>query len=259
MLQRLMRERRALLLLDGLDEAGAYRERIERHVAEVVVRLSCVLLCTSRPAGLSDLFGGFHKLKLSPLSAAQQVDFLERRLGAQRAAELGPYLHDKVPVDAVTRGRVTANPLMLSMVASIADLRQGIDMPRTTADLYDVAASAMLKRGTELSNAAQKLLRAVFFEAHVDKQRIVTAKHLDAAAARIGGEAVDELRELVVRDRLPLVRLLQTEPLQMQAFHLSFFTDAQQNKKTVIKPPLFLFVPKPMSAHPSRLCPDCAK
>ena len=34
--------------------------------------------------------------------------------------------------------------------------------------------------------------------------------------------AIDELRSLILKDQLPLVRLLQAEPLQMQAFHLSF-------------------------------------
>ena len=68
------------------------------------------------------------------------------------------------------------------------------------------------------------LLRATFFEAHADKQRLITTKHLEAAARRLGkGEAVvAALRDLVLQDRLPLVRLLQAEPLQMQAFHLSF-------------------------------------
>ena len=224
LLREAMTTGRALLLLDGLDEAGAHRSRIERHVAEVVARRGCALLCTSRPAGLTEgLFDGFHKLELAPLSDAQQRGFLERRLGSTRAAELAPYLEKRVPVDADTRRRVTANPLMLSMVASIAKLRAGIEMPETTAALYGVAARAMLQRaGVAVSGAAVALLQATFFEAHADQQRVVTEKHLGAAAARVGDEAVKELRDLVVRDRLPLVRLLQTEPLQMQAFHLSF-------------------------------------
>ena len=186
----------------------------------MVARRGCTLLCTSRPAGLTDgIFDDFHQLQLAPLSDAQQAAFLAQRLGAARATELAPYVHG-MPVEADTRRRVTANPLMLSMVASIAKLREGIYMPRTTAALYEVAASAMLRRGT-VSDAAVALLQATFFEAHADQQRVVTEKHLDAAARR-GGTAVDELRDLVVRDRLPLVRLLQAEPLQMQAFHLSF-------------------------------------
>ena len=221
---------RALLLLDGLDEAGAHRARIERHVAEVVARRGCTLLCTSRPAGLTEgIFDDFHQLQLAPLSDAQQAAFLAQRLerlGAALATELELYVRN-MPVEADTRRRVTANPLMLSMVASIAALRQGVDMPRTTAELYEVAASAMLQRGT-VSDAAVALLQATFFEAHADQQRVVTEEHLHAAArhldaaARQGSAAVDELRDLVVRDRLPLVRLLQEEPLQMQAFHLSF-------------------------------------
>jgi len=129
-----------------------------------------------------------------------------------------------VPVDADTQRRVTANPLMLSMVASIAALRHGIDMPRTTAALYEVATSAMLQRaGIIVSDKAMVLLQATFFEAHADQQRVVTEKHLGAAAECVGDEAAkNELQDLVLRDRLPLVRLLQAEPLQMQAFHLAF-------------------------------------
>jgi len=65
MLREEMATGRALLLLDGLDEAGVHRGLVERHVAEVVARRGCVLLCTSRPAGLSKgIFDGFHQLRL---------------------------------------------------------------------------------------------------------------------------------------------------------------------------------------------------
>jgi hypothetical protein len=95
-------------------------------------------------------------------------------------------------------------------------------MPTTTAELYEVAADLLLSRAGKPSDAAQALLQATFFEAHVEQQRIITEKHMQTAAARLGSSAVDELRSLVLKDQLPLVRLLQAEPLQMQAFHLSF-------------------------------------
>ena len=220
--------RQALLLLDGLDEAGKERARVEAHVAEVLAPQGHVLLCTSRPTGLNEeLFAGFHRLKLVPLSDAQQGDFLEKRLEPKRAQELAPYLRG-MPLDAETRRRVTANPLMLSMIASIAELRTGIDMPTRTAELYSVAADAMLARGGKdggkggaLPEEEAALLRATFFEAHAAQQRIITEAHLEAAARRVGG-SVDGLRARVVDDRLPLLRLLQRAPLQMQAFHLSF-------------------------------------
>ena len=236
MLRAAMHERRVLLLLDGLDEAGAQRARIEKHVAEVLAPKGVVILCTSRPAGLNEAgFAGFHRLTLAPLSDEQQEAFLATRLGNVRASALKSYLRDKVPLDAAgeagTKRRVTANPLMLSMVCSIAQLRVGIDMPTTTAELYEVAAGAMLKRsGAVVSDDARALLQATFFEAHAAEQRIITQAHVGAAAARIGmrigmaaaQRAAGELRALVARDGLPLMRLLEAEPLQMQAFHLSF-------------------------------------
>ena len=74
----------------------------------------------------------------------------------------------------------------------------------------------MMSRAAEASDETTTLLRATFFEAHADKQRIITTTHVEAAARRLGkGEAaVAALRDLVLRDRLPLVRLLHAEPLQ---------------------------------------------
>ena len=128
MLRQELTARRAVVLIDGLDEAGALREKVERHIATVLAPQGHSILCTSRPAGLNeDLFKDFHRLELVPLSDAQQEAFLTQRLGEERcAAELAPYLRDKVPLDAETQRRVTANPLMLAMVASIAELRQGM-------------------------------------------------------------------------------------------------------------------------------------
>jgi len=217
-----MDARRALLLLDGLDEAGRERPRIERHVVEVLAPQGLALLCTSRPAGLDEaLFQGFHRLKLAPLSDTQQAAFLATRLTPTRADALLPYLRDKVPVDAETRRRVTSNPLMLSMIASIAELRAGIAMPTRTAELYEVAARAMLARGGALPDEDAALLQATFFEAHAVQERVITEVHLTAAATHLGRSA-EELRARVMDDRLPLLRVLQESPLQMQAFHLCF-------------------------------------
>ena len=224
MLRQELTARRAVVLIDGLDEAGALRQQVERHIATVLAPQGHPILCTSRPAGLDeDLFKDFHRLELVPLSDAQQEAFLTQRLGEERcAAELTPYLRDKVPLDAETQRRVTANPLMLAMVASIAELRVGIEMPTTTAALYETATDAMLGRtkATTISKEAKQLLQAVFFEAHVDKQRIITESHLLAAVERTRQQAAaTELRNLVANDQLPLMR--PVDGTQMQAFHLS--------------------------------------
>ncbi|KOO53383.1 hypothetical protein Ctob_016483, partial [Chrysochromulina tobinii] len=147
MLRQAMMARRALLLLDGLDEAGAKRDDIERHVVDVLAPQGQVLLCTSRPAGVDEArFAAFRRLALAPLSDAQQERALEQRLGAQRAAALLPYVRDVMPRDD-TGQKVTSNPLMLSMVAAVYELRQGVGMPGTVAELYATASDAMLARG----------------------------------------------------------------------------------------------------------------
>ena len=116
---------------------------------------------------------------------------------------------------------------MLSMVTSIFELRQGLQMPESVVELYDAATSALLTRagagGT--SAALASLLQAVFCEAHMAGRRVITMKHLEVAARQLSGRsesALQLLQELVAQDRMPLLSLLQTNPLRMQAAHLSF-------------------------------------
>ena len=146
MLRQAMASRRALLLLDGLDEGGEKRAQIERHATEVLAPQGHVLLATSRPDGIDDQrYAGFRRLELKPLSVDQQRQALEQRLGAERASSLLPYL-ERMPVDERTQERITANPLMLSMVASLFELRSGLAMPETGVDLSTQATAAMLGR-----------------------------------------------------------------------------------------------------------------
>ena len=113
---------------------------------------------------------------------------------------------------------------MLSMVASIFELRGELAMPETVVELYDQATKAMLARaGADSDTDLAPLLQTAFFEAHTAKQRVITSKHLSAAAQAIGDEpALEVLKEQVVQDRVPLLSLLQARPLKMQAAHLSF-------------------------------------
>ena len=80
-----------------------------------------------------------------------------QRLGAGRADKLLPYVRGRVPLDTETKRRVTANPLMLSMVVSVFELRQGLEMPETVAELYGVAASAMVMRADDIGRSERAL------------------------------------------------------------------------------------------------------
>ena len=69
--------------------------------------------CTSRP---------------SVRNHTQQQQAVEQRLGCKRAAALRPYLEDVVPLDPDSGERLTANPLLLSMVVSIFEIREGLQL-----------------------------------------------------------------------------------------------------------------------------------
>ena len=218
--------RRALLLLDGLDEGGQERGHLEKHVTEVLAPQGHVLLVTSRPAGVDEArftSAGFRRLHLSPLTDKQQEDALTLRLGASRAAKLMEYVHQQVHPDPQTGERVTANPLMLSMFASIFELRSGLDMPRSVTGLYAIATEAMLARGGTVSDTLSKLLCNLFLQAHVAQRRVIEDDQLTAAAHSVGEpEVLRSFEERISQDALPLLSLLQSQPRQLQASHLSF-------------------------------------
>jgi predicted NACHT family NTPase len=253
-LRQALLSRRVLLLLDGLDEGGAKQDEIQRHVTEVLAPQGHVMLCTSRPAGVAEKsFTGFRRFHLSPLTEQQQQEALEQRLGATAVAPLLEYLK-RMPVGDDGQ-LVTSNPLMLSMIASVYELRQGVGMPETIAELYEHASEAMLSRGGASSQELRRVMQAVFFEAHVAQRREIEDWQLDEAAlslelpkvladirerfkgqvekgramrdacaqlSPLGRGALVQMRQRVANDKLPLLSLLDTEPLKLQSSHLSF-------------------------------------
>ena len=95
--------RRALILLDGVDEGGAFRERLERHIVNVLVPQGLTMVITSRPAGLSEaLFTSFYRVSISTLTHSEQEVAVGRRLHrafrfrSGRPEVLLDYLHSKV-------------------------------------------------------------------------------------------------------------------------------------------------------------------
>jgi hypothetical protein len=228
MLRQAMLSRRAVILLDGLDEGGAARVEIERHLVRVLLRQGHVILATSRRDGLdTKQFKAFSLASLAPLSDQQQRDALRVRLMQTdvSAEKLWAYIRDQMPLDKQGR-RITCNPLMLSMVASIAELRVGLEMPRSVCALYKVATAAMLARDNANANVEElgSILKRVFLEAHQAEQRVIDEKlvYQVACAPPSLQRAAHVLVELVLQGRVPLLSLLQAQPLQVQASHLSF-------------------------------------
>ena len=124
-------------------------------------------------------------------------------------------------------------------------------MPATVTELYHEASNAMLARGGVVSNDMRSLLEAVFFQAHIAEQRVIEDVQLmramlavfdqrtthasnseikrlpeyQQAVDSLPSEAHEELEAMKARvkdDKLPLLSLMQIDPLQMQSSHLSF-------------------------------------
>ena len=111
------------------------------------------------------------------------------------ATALLAYVREKMRLNTETKERVTANPLMLSMMASVYELRRGVDMPSTVAALYETASGAMLARGgAGASDSLRQLLERTFFEAHTAQRRVIDDWQLDEAA--LGLEAPEELARI---------------------------------------------------------------
>ena len=141
--------RRLLLLLDGLDEGGAARDEIERHIVEVLAPQGHQILITSRLNLKVELFTRhFEHLELLALSDERQEKLIERRITEKRRAdELLDYVRKHVPLDTETGTRMTGNPLMLSMIISLFEsMGKGEKMPNTLSELYEKASAIMLKR-----------------------------------------------------------------------------------------------------------------
>ena len=83
-LRQVMMARRALLILDGIDETGQLRHALEQHMTEVLAPQGHLLVVTSRPTGLpTELYHQhrFMRLQLCPLSLEAQVEVAQRRHG----------------------------------------------------------------------------------------------------------------------------------------------------------------------------------
>lgn len=317
MLRQALVARRALILLDGIDEGGEMRQAIEQHITKVLAPQGHVMLVTSRPTGLTEqLFAKhFYRIELSPLSEELQLQVIKQRTekkpelrkrleayikspslpddtqveepaaNLQTAPQKALLAKDEVPSEPKKRNKVTGNPLMLSMVISIfentaADKTKDLDK---ITKLYNIASKAMLERVDKKEKGAAasassvphltSLLQAIFFEAHANEKREIESEHLEAASLRLvepkilaeiqlkesaearrkavkdslqllsseHADALRAVRERVSQDRLPLLSMLQPEPLKVQSSHLSFqeFFTAQVicNGSNFILPP----------------------
>ncbi|WP_435602583.1 NACHT domain-containing protein [Streptomyces sp. bgisy130] len=156
--ERVLDEGRALLLIDGIDEAPeSEREQVRRKLAEWTARYpENVWIVTSRPSAVPGnwLAGeGFSELSLAPMGREDVAAFIQRwhRAAAQRCPadldRLGQYERTLLNAVRITRdlGRLATNPLMCGLLCALHRDRRGY-LPHGRKELYDAALSMLLER-----------------------------------------------------------------------------------------------------------------
>lgn len=227
MLRQALMARRALIILDGLEEAGSMRSEVEHHLVHVLAPQGHTVVATSRPYGLDEeLFSEqFARFQLHPLTNTKQQQLIELRIKDKlQAQSLLEYVRSRVPVDNDTSVRMTANPLMLSMIINLFERRDSSDMPATVSALYETASTAMLQcvnRRERVDTAAsvammphlESLLEATFLRTHAAERRLIKEDCIMEAALQLGApELLATLQWPAFRGRLRVghtVRLLR--------------------------------------------------
>ncbi|MFD8984106.1 NACHT domain-containing protein [Streptomyces sp. NPDC059564] len=222
---RVLRDRRALMLVDGLDEIP---EPERARARDWLARLLAAYpgnrwLVTSRPSAVRQdwLAGeGFDELTLSPMNRAEVAGFVERwhrAAGAPDAdgAQLLAAVRAKPDLD-----RLATNPLLCGLICALHRERRGF-LPSGRKELYTAALSMLLyRRDIErdlllpdlaeepqlqlLQRLAYWLIRNGHTELDRQQARELLEKALPsvpAAAAALGG-ASDVLRHFVNRTGL---------------------------------------------------------
>lgn len=201
MLRQAMLSRRALIVLDGVDEGAASHEDIERHITQVLASQGNALFVTARLGALwegSARYHYFDALRVMPLNTDQQQLMIERRIGkGGSAAKLQAHIKDAVPLDAATGLSLAASPLWLSMLITVFD---GIFddsagsgcLHSRTSDLYAAAFAAVLASCTRLEHGPaaasamrfqlDAILQVAFFHAHIAMESTIDSASLEAAA-----------------------------------------------------------------------------
>ncbi|MGW6270474.1 NACHT domain-containing protein [Streptomyces sp. NPDC055060] len=148
--ERVLRARRGVLLVDGIDEiAGERRESARRWLRELARTFPGNLwLVTSRPSAVPEQWltaAGFGELTLSPMSRHDVATFVRRWHDAAGADEAdGASLLQAVRT-TTELNRLATNPLMCGMLCALHRDRNGF-LPEDRKSLYEAALSMLLER-----------------------------------------------------------------------------------------------------------------
>ncbi|MFG2498705.1 NACHT domain-containing protein [Streptomyces sp. NPDC048441] len=148
--ERVLRARRAVLLVDGIDEIAADRREAARRWLRELVRAfpGNLWLVTSRPSAVPERWlssQGFSELTLSPMTRDDVATFVRRwHRAASDDDETGASLLQAVRSTSELN-RLATNPLMCGMLCALHRDRRGF-LPQDRKSLYEAALTMLLER-----------------------------------------------------------------------------------------------------------------
>ncbi|KAK3241408.1 hypothetical protein CYMTET_48824 [Cymbomonas tetramitiformis] len=193
-----LRMRQALILIDGLDEAGGMGGKIEEWICEHLALEGHRVVLTSRPGGVrlervSPVMDV--ALKLEPLTVEQQNEMVKKRICAGDQA-------DALVQELASHRDISGNPLMLSLLISVYQRHSAL--PEKSLELYRTVLKGMTEGverkhrkgrmteglpsggGNPGSPEVSQALRRVAFHHHRRAQRQITSSSVAEALAGSG-------------------------------------------------------------------------
>ncbi len=203
---RVLAEERALLLVDGIDEAPESRRGAVRDALRRIQRIYSGNFClvTARPPAVDTEWladEGFNELTLAPMNRDQVAAFISAWHAAARSdegsdhARLTGYrdrLLQSIPLYRELRGLAT-NPLMCGLICALNRDRSG-SLPKGRHELYEAAMEMLLQRrdperrvlhADEVRlqrSARERLLRKLAYRMLVEERSVLEE---DAAVAEV--------------------------------------------------------------------------
>ena len=225
-----------MLLLDGVDEGGELKPRIESFITEFLVRQRISVVVTTRPEGYAKArYTDFQRMSLAPLDRKQQEQIIENRVGRLGLEALSSNLETMKDSEGQS---ICSNPLMLSMVISIFQSGGG-RLPSSRYELYEKAIDTVLRRadvkqlggnrapgtcGADLS-AVQRLLSLIAVRRHHEHDKDISVDDITIVVR--DDETLDQawqhIEAQLAMGRLPVLSCLDPRPqLKIRFAHLSF-------------------------------------
>jgi tetratricopeptide (TPR) repeat protein/predicted Ser/Thr protein kinase len=207
LLLQMMLMRRAVFLIDGIDESGTHRDDVQSFITAELLEPGHKTVITSRHSGFSrDVFSQCQLVELLPLSAQQQAEMVLTRVpNHEKAERLVEELRSP------TFKAIASNPLMLTMMISVY-VGNNFVVISNRSELYEKALRTMVGRDDKgragLGQASQdKVFQYLQKLASGSHERLGERRNFTSAQAAnwAGRKGWTAIQQAMDAGRLPII------------------------------------------------------